>query len=51
MEDYNVRLKYSDINFTKTICGNSTPPFKMEIALVYSEGNVCKDTKDHELQN
>ena len=28
----------------------TTRPFKMEIRLVYIEGNVCKDTKNHELQ-
>ena len=40
---------YTDINFIKVICDNPTPPFKMEIRLVYTEGNVCKDTKNHEL--
>ena len=51
MEIYNVKLKYTDINFIKAICGNPSPPFKMEIGLVYTEGNACKDTKNHELQN
>ena len=44
-------LKYTDINFIKAILGNSTLPFKIEIKLVYTEGDVCKDTKNHELQN
>ena len=26
-------------------------PIKMEIRLVLTEGNVCKETKNHELQN
>ena len=46
-----VILKYTDINLIKAICGNPTHPFKMEIRVVYTEGNVCKDTKNHELQN
>ena len=29
---------------------DTIPPFKMEIRIVYTEGNVCKDTKNHELQ-
>ena len=36
-----VKLKYAD----------NTPSFKMEIGSVYTEGNVCKDTKNHELQS
>ena len=32
------------------ICGNHALPFKMEIKLVYTERDVCKDTKNHELQ-
>ena len=46
-----LKLKYTDINFIKAIFGNPTPPFKIEIRLVYPEGNVCKDAKNHELQN
>ena len=42
---------YNDINVIKAICGSPTLPFKMAIRLVYAEGNVCKDTKNHELQN
>ena len=38
---YIAKLKYTD----------STPPFKMEIRNIYIEGNVCKDTKNHELQS
>ena len=34
----------------KAICENPTPPSKMKIRLAYTEGNVCKDTKNHELQ-
>ena len=30
---------------------DTTPLFKMEIGLVYTEENVCKDTKNHELQS
>ena len=41
LEIYIVKLKYTD----------TTTPFKMEIRLVYTEGNVCKDTKNHELQS
>ena len=29
---------------------DTIPPFKMEIKIVYTEGNACKDTKNHELQ-
>ena len=45
LEIYSVKLKYTEINFIKAICGNPTVPFKMEIRLVYIAGNVCKDTK------
>ena len=38
---YIVKLKY-------TI---TTPPFKMEIRIVYTKVDVCKDIKNHELQN
>ena len=41
LEIYIVKLKYTD----------TTPPFQMEFRLVYTEGNVCKDTKNHELQS
>ena len=41
---------YTHINLIKVICGNTTLPFKIEIRVVYSEGNMCKDTKNHELQ-
>ena len=51
LEIYNVKLKYTNINSIKGICGNPTPAFKMEIRLVYTEGNACKDTKNHELQS
>ena len=44
LENYKVKLKCTDINFIKAICGNPTPPFKMDIVLVHIEGNVCKDT-------
>ena len=47
-EFYYVKLKYTDINFIKAISGN---PIKMEIRLVYTERNLCKDTKNHELGN
>ena len=30
---------------------DTTPPFKIEIRLVYTEGNVCRYTKNHELQS
>ena len=30
---------------------DTTPLFKMEIGLVYTEENVCKDTKKNELQS
>ena len=42
-------MKYIEINFIKTICRNPTLPFEMESRLVYTEGNVCKDIKNHEL--
>ena len=32
------KLEYTDSN----------PPLKMEIRIVYTEGNLCKDTKYHE---
>ena len=34
-------LNYTKINFIKTICGNPTLLFKMEIRHVYTEANVC----------
>ena len=45
MEIYKVKLKCTDINFIEAICGNPTPPFKMDIILVHIEGNVFKDTE------
>ena len=36
-----MKLNYTDI----------IPPFKMEIRIVYTEGNVCEDTKNHELES
>ena len=52
LEIYNVKLKYTDINSIKAICGNPTSPFKMEIRLAHTEVNVCQDIKkNHELQN
>ena len=48
---YNVKLKYTEINVIKAICGNPTLSFKMEVRLVYTEGSLCKDTKNHEVQN
>ena len=48
---YNVKLKYIETIFIKAICGNPILLFEMEIRLVYTEGNVYKDTKNHELQN
>ena len=41
LEIYIVKIKYAD----------TTPLFKMEIRLVYTEENVCKDTKNHELSS
>ena len=41
LEIYIVKLKY-----THTI-----PPFKMEIRIVYTEGNVRKDTKNYGLKS
>ena len=38
-------MKCTEVNFIKAICGNSTIPFKIKIKLVYTEGDVCKDTK------
>ena len=51
LEIYYVKLKYTDIIFIKAICENPTPSFKIEISLVDTERNVCKDTKNHDLQN
>ena len=51
LEIYNVKPKYTNINFIKAVCGNSTTAFNMEIRLVHTEGNVCKHTKYLELQN
>ena len=39
LEIYIVKLEYTA----------TTTPFKMEIRIVYTEWNVCKDTKNHEL--
>lgn len=36
-----VKVKQTDINFIKATRGNPTPPYKKEIRLVYTEGNVC----------
>ena len=44
LEIYNVKLQYAEINFVKAIFRNPTLPLKMEITLVYTEGNLCKDT-------
>ena len=41
--------KYTDINYIKTICENSTAPVKMEISLVYTKEDMSKDTKNYEL--
>ena len=41
----NVKLKCTEINFIKAICGNTSLPFKMESKLVYTEGAVCKIQK------
>ena len=45
--------KFTLLNYIlkKNCYTDTTPPFKMEIRLVYTEGNVCKDTKNHELQS
>ena len=40
LEIWNIKLKYTKINFIKVICGNPTLPFKMEIRLVYTEAEV-----------
>ena len=47
---WKITMKFTAINLSKAICKNPTPRFKMKIRLVYTEGNVCKDTKNHELQ-
>ena len=36
---------YTKIDVIKSICGNPTVPFKMEISLVYTEANVCVKTQ------
>ena len=36
---------YTKIDVIKSICGNPTVPFKMEIRLVYTEANVCVKTQ------
>ena len=41
LEIYIVKLKYTD----------TIPAFKMEIRIFYTEGNVCKDIKNCELQS
>ena len=48
---YYIKLKYSEISFIKAVYENPTLLFKIEIRLVYIEGNVCKDTKNYGLQN
>ena len=40
LEIFVLKMKHTD----------TTRPFKVEIRLVYIEGNVCKDTKNYELQ-
>ena len=44
-------MNYADINFIKAICENTTPFFKMEVRLIDTEKNMCKDAKNHELQS
>ena len=51
LEIYNVKLKYTDINFIKAVCGNPTPPLKMEIRLAHTDVNVYQDIQNHELQS
>ena len=51
ISNFNVKLKYTEISFIKAIYGNPTLPFKMKIRFAYTEGNVFKDIKNHELQN
>ena len=51
LEIYFAKFKYADINFIRTNCENPTSSSKMEKVLVYSEENVCKGTKNHELWN
>ena len=41
LEIHIAKLKYTD----------TTPPFQMEIRLVHTEENVCKDTENYELQS
>ena len=41
LEIYIVKLKYTD----------TIPPFKIEVRIAYTEGNVCKDIKNRELQS
>ena len=47
LEIYNVKLKYTDIILLKISLEILLLLFKMEIRLVCTRGNVCKD----ELQN
>ena len=51
LEIYIVELRHTDINFIIAIYRNTTPLFKMEIRLAYTERNVWKDTKNHEQEN
>ena len=39
------------LNFIISIFESATRPFKLEMKLIYTEENVCKDTKIHELSN
>ena len=46
----NAKLFDWEIFIVKLFHCYTTRSFKMEIRLVYIEGNVCKYTKNHELQ-
>ena len=46
-----IKLKYTDINFAKALCGNPALPLKIEIRLTHIKRNVSNNTKNDELQN
>ena len=51
LENLHVKMKYTDSILLWLSVEILLLPLKMEIGLVYVDGYVCKDTKNHELQN
>ena len=47
----NEKIFHLGIYIVELVYTDTSPPFKMEIRIVYTEANVCKDTKNHEVQS